>query len=395
MPTAASATSADAQSRWSAWDLLLAGVGAYLALRLFRVAEAGDADFHVYWRAAHDFAAGRFPYRVASEDGGFVFKYPPWTLPWFYPLSWLSWDAARGIWFAAEIFCTGYCVRWVTRQGVSSRLAGMAALVFWWIWRAHFEFGQFTVILLAIALWACPRESSEGGYPVRTGLTGFFFTAKLFSVVTMAGMLDRLRRPGPWLIGAGTLVASMIFVAVVGPHTSLSEYFRGWLQAASSGGAALGEVVIRGPQNHSFTTRILAAVGVSAVHTEADLIVSFVLMAVFGWLWWRFGRALTFAERWSGWIALGVITHPIAWDHSFVMAYPLCALSLARAWRSGDRRVRVLSVVGIGLIGLMVPQLWGAGFVKPVELAANKCWGVVCSAVALAWARQLGRSRTG
>jgi hypothetical protein len=67
-------------------------------------------------------------------------------------------------------------------------------------------------------------------------------------------------------------------------------------------------------------------------------------------------------------------------------------LALARTCAAKNRTHLGLSIAGTCLIGILVPQLWGAPFVKPIELAGNKCWGVVLAAAALVLSARADRA---
>ena len=171
-----------------------------------------------------------------------------------------------------------------------------------------------------------------------------------------------------------------------GLAASLAGTYRDFMAAATSGGAELGAIIVRGQGNHGFTALVLRSLQIDSLSFASDVITSAALMLLFGTLWHRFSRELTPAERWSGWIGAGLIVHPLAWHHSFVLAYPLCALSISRATSTGRRGLIALSLLGACCIGIFIPQVLGHTLVKPLELAGIKSWGVVIAATALALA---------
>jgi hypothetical protein len=97
---------------------------------------------------------------------------------------------------------------------------------------------------------------------------------------------------------------------------------------------------------------------------------------------------MTVAEKWTGWLGVGLITHPLAWHHSYVLAFPLCALSLDRAIQNRNNRLIALSALGILCIGIFLPNVIGMTLATPLELVSVKSWGVVFSAVALVSAKR-------
>jgi hypothetical protein len=366
--------------------LMLAG-----AARLVHAGYVYSMDFAVYWRAAQSWAArGASPYLYSASDQGFVFKYPPWILPVFFPLGFIPESAARLLWSVVELFCLGYSIRKLIRLGVDARTTLVVAATFWWVWLAHFYAGQFTLLLLAAALWVAPgplsgavKEPSPGKLAVLAGA----FSAKIFSMISLLGFIRAYAR---WRVAAAGLALFLgLHLAVFavfrahGSHIGLVELYRQWLQAADSGGQELGDRFVRGQMNHGFTAGVLRAFHVDVRETSVDHRVALALGAFFSVVWWRLSRASDALEKWVGWLALGVIVHPLAWHSSFVLVFPLCVVSLDRAIRSRDRRWIFLSILGICLIDIFIPNVIGPDTVKPLELLSEKSWGVCCSAAAL------------
>jgi len=341
-------------------------------------------DFHVYWKAAQAWVGqGVSPYLYDASDRGFVFKYPPWILPFFLPFGFLSNEVSKLLWAAIELFCLFYSVRRLVTFGVSPKAAILSAALFWWIWLGHIYSGQFTMILMASALWAMPGKSSSG----KLALLGVIFTTKVFSLVTLLGRAREYFRWKPIAAGIGLLIGLHAIVYAVfalhGHWVAPGELYHQWMQAASSGGQELGTYVVRGQMNHGFTAGILRAFHVDAKSTTVDYEVALALAAFFSLLWGWTSQRLSSLETWVGWLGVGLITHPLAWHHSFVMAYPLCAVSLDRAIRSQDRRLVALSVLGICCIGIFIPNLLGMTLTTPLELVSIKSWGVCLSALAM------------
>ena len=388
----------DPVTRWAgrACDLLFALLTIGAIRRTFHDAELNDADFHVYWQAAHGLLTGLNPYAYTAADQGFVFKYPPWILPLFLPLGLLSFESARIAWFGIELVCIGYTIRWCIHQGVARRLAIFVAFLFWWMLQAHISAGQFTIVLLATALWAVDGKSDakpRGGF--REALLTWVLSAKVFSLYTLAGIWRRFLKPGPWVWGAGLFgLAHVIVLAINAYHgvtKSLFEIYRDFMAAASSGGAELGAIIVRGQGNHGLTALVLRSLNVDSLSFASDMLTSMALVIPLGMLWNRYSKWLTEAEAWTGWIGIGLIVHPLAWHHSFVLAYPLCALSIARASRTGSRKLVALALLGTCMIGILIPQVIGKTLVKPYELAGGKSWGVVLAGVAMVLAAKAAR----
>lgn len=354
------------------------------SVRLVRAGWADSMDFQVYWRAAQAWIGqGVSPYLYNAADRGFVFKYPPWILPFFLPFGFLSIEASKIVWALVELFCIYYSVFQLVRLGVRLRAAILTAALFWWIWLAHLYAGQFTLLLMAAALWATPQKSSPG----KLAALGVIFTAKVFSLVTLIGRAKEYLRPKP--IAAG--IALVLFLHVIvyagflwhGHWVSPVELYRQWVQSASSGGEELGALVVRGQMNHGFTAGILRAFHVDVHATSVDNKVALLLAGFFSVLWAWGSQKLEPFERWMGWLGVGLIVHPLAWHHSFVMAYPLCAVSLDRAMSSQNKKLIALSVFGIACIGILIPNVFGMTLITPLEMVSIKSWGVCFSALSL------------
>ncbi|OFZ20391.1 MAG: hypothetical protein A2X94_05245 [Bdellovibrionales bacterium GWB1_55_8] len=376
----------------------LALISLLLAVRLVYFAFQVSQDFEVYWRAVRYWLAGESPYTIRPEDLGFVFKYPPWMIPVLLPFGWMSWSVAKIVWALIEILLIGYSARRLLRLGLSRKSVLWTTFLFWWIWLAHVTAGQITVALMAAALWAFEPGTPNGKgakNPFRLSVLVVLFSSKIFSLISLLGIYRRLIQARVIAFGLIFLLLSHLVVLGVyrlaGSDIGLVGLYQQWMAAAASGAAELGEEVIRGGGNHGFTAGVLRNLQVDARSTKIDYLVFAVLGLIFGFLWTRFSRGLPELDRWLGWVALGLIVHPLAWHHSFVLAFPFCALSLHRSLESRSRRNVALSVLGICCIGILIPQVIGKEWVRPLERVSVKSWGVFFSALGvLLSARQVG-----
>lgn len=370
--------------------LILAGI-----IRLFRAAEIDSQDFHVYWKTALAWFKGDFPYQILPSDHGFVFKYPPWLIPVFAPLGWLGFEFSKGVWAMLELLAIGYSCQWLRKQGLRQGTTLAMVALFWYLWLAHLFAGQVTIFLLITALWAFSSPPGRGR-DIKYSLLGVLFTAKVFSTYSLAGCWRNLAR---WRViqwGVAFFVLMNIVLLLKITHDSSGsplwhswlELYSGWIRAAGSGGSELGAEVVRGTGNHGFVAAILRWVDPAAQNLRLDLATSLGLALALGWLWNRLSRTLPPAQAWTGWLAYGVIVHPLAWHHSFVLTFPFCAFALEEALGSKKKSNLALVLLGIALIGLMVPQVVGKTIVKPFELLGNKSWGVVLCAIALLRSRK-------
>ena len=215
-------------------------------------------------------------------------------------------------------------------------------------------------------------------------------TAKIFSLFSLLGVTRYILSVR--VIGRGLTLLALahaILLVTHGQTNNLShcqllvQLYQNWVSAAFSGGEQLGATIVRGQQNHGFVAAVLRIFTVDAVLVHLDIFVALALGIILSFGWHFGSRSLKFSERWAGWLALGVVVHPLAWHHSFVMAYPLCALSLNRAVKTRNRGLIALSFFGISCITLFIPQVIGTQAVVPLEFVASKSWGVVLAGVVL------------
>ncbi len=367
---------------WKDWVLALLTVGALI--RLFRVGWTYNADLHVYWDAARHILEGSSPYAFTAVDRGFVIKYPPWTMPFFLPLGYMSWEVARVSWYLMEVGCVAYIIRWMVGHGVGRHLAWGVAFLFWWMWQAHFSAGQiFLPLTVAVLAMVPPSRAGEETATWRAVGGAFLLSAKVYPLVIMAGAWRVLLRPKFWLWSLSAFVVAHGVYWAASHGYPLKTLYHEWVRAATSSGAELGEYTVRGPANHGFPALILRLLGVNPLITWPDTLASFGSALGLGALWWSFSRPLTRAQQWSGWVAIGAVAHPLAWQHGFVMVYPLCCFAVAEALRSSRRVWIVASLVAIAMVGLIIPPIFGSPMVEPLELLGIKIWGVCLAAAVL------------
>ena len=364
--------------------MLIAG----LVARLFQKALADSGDFLVYWRAARAWLSGSgSPYGLLDPSAvGFTFKYPPWILPLFVPFGLLPFSVAKWMWAILELLCLIYSMKRLAESGARIAVIFFVALCFWWIWQDHFWSGQLTIVMLAATLWITP---SEHEWPLADALTAWLLSSKFYTLVTLLGKWRSFLRAKTLVLltllvlAPTTLVWGLMWTRDPAHAFSLADLFREFAHSASSGGIEMGVNTIRSGINHSFTAAILRVFGISSEKQVYDSVVPIVLAGVLGAFWSRISRGMDRVQAWSGWIALGAVIHPLAWDHSFVMAYPICVLALESALRSKRRLWIGVAIAGVACIGLIVPYIFGSEFVKPFDFVSTKSWGVVLCALTL------------
>lgn len=331
---------------------------------------------------------GATPYVIRPELEGFVFKYPPWAVP---PLFWIGlfpFGVSAALWLTLCLGMLAYAIYWlIVHARASTPVVIVAAFLFWWIWLAHASAGQFTMLLLGAGLWA--RASLT---PARSAVFALTFGAKVFPLASGLGVWRELVRPRAivTVLGAALALHAIYFgvSAAVGGELNPLRVYSEWMASAASGSAELGALIVRGQGNHGFSAMILRQLDPEARALHLDFVVFAALTGVLGWAWARASRGLDASEAWAGWLALGVVVLPLAWHHSFVVAFPLCALALDRALKTRSRYLIGGALLGTACIGILIPQVIGPTFVRPLELAGLKSWGVVIAAATLVAARQ-------
>ncbi|MCC7442254.1 MAG: DUF2029 domain-containing protein, partial [Bdellovibrionales bacterium] len=312
-------------------------------------------DFIVFWTAARATLEGVFPYGVETGPG-MVFKYPPWILPLFFPLALLPLAGAKWVWGVAQVVSIIACVLWLLRRGCSWRIVLGVTLAFWGIWAVHALDGQITLMLLASCLWATEGLRPSGDLGYRGLIILWALSVKIFTVFGLLGVYRPLRK---WLTLRHVGVSAALFLALslpawwAAPDRNPGAIVEAWVSSASSGGEALGGEKIRSRVNQGFPVMVLRLLEVRASRTSMDVLAFLLAALVLGGVWSIASAGLPFPERWVGWLALTAAVHPLSWFHSFVMAFPLAALALDRAWARRERMAILLAGSGVVLIALL------------------------------------------
>jgi hypothetical protein len=147
---------------WRAVMLMLAGLSLFLIGRHFSYR---STDFIVYHEAAKSFLAGRTDLYSATFAWGppMQYVYPPLFLLLVFPLGWLSFTAAFGIWFAGLALATGLLILLAYRE---------------WRPRRVGEYGLILVTLAAVpVLYALRTGNAHLGVVLLT-LAGFVAWSK-------------------------------------------------------------------------------------------------------------------------------------------------------------------------------------------------------------------------
>lgn len=354
---------------------LLIGISALL----IRNTVGQGQDFSVFWRTGVliDSFTGNPGERVYHplRDGAHTYKYPPWTGILWMPFGLMSLALGKWVWGILQSLCLVFVASALRQMGFGFSAINGALLAWLGIWIVHGLDGQIALPMLAVALWAYQRP----------GFVGFFVMAYALSMkgTTLVGALPRLlevrRRPG-W-IALGVLAV----IALTGPvfwaeqTVSFFELLRRWADAARSGETWKYMLAVLGRPNQGlpmFFRRVWPEL--------SNEWVSVALIAFGVPLWWHASRRLRAEERWFGYLAMSVVTHPLAWFHSFVLAFPLGVAALSR-WPSLDHVWRVVLVLGVVGVGSITEKTAGF-FGRNIEWASGKSWAVVMLMAVIAFA---------
>lgn len=361
---------------WKRAALPAAGFAFVAALIvLVRHTAAQGQDFSVAWQIArYVFIEGQPAYDVV-RDGAMSFKYPPWILPFLAPLVFLPLQAAKWCWGTVCVLSLLYIVRETGRRsGIAGVRLALVTAVFWGLWAVHALDGQITLPILAIAFWATSRRE-----PWAQAIVLWAMSTKIFTLIGAAGAQPRgsLRTKCIRIIWAiGVFAALSLPALVVSPGKSVTSLIQTWTATASSGGRLFEGDKIRGRDNQGLPALVLRATQTPASDTRADIAAFMGLGLVIGGAWAWFSRGLGRMETWSGWLALAAALHPLAWFHSFVLAFPLAALAVDRAWRSSKIQLRFFAVLGLACLALVTRKTLGP-VGETLELVSIKSWGVL------------------
>lgn len=288
---------------------------------------------------------GEAPYSVAigAEDRE-VYKYPPWTIPIFWPLAWLPLKAAKVFWALVSLLGLAATVIWTAKR---SRLwiAFFAAALWQNVWIANGRWGQINLPLIALLLWTW-REGELSW--IRSQLILFGASFKVFFAPIVLARIDAFKRPA-------VIFGAPLFLGILALPVWIASWDRGPLEiwrelaaASSSGDAMYSKAVIREWPNQGLPALVLRLFDVEASSIAADLVAFVVIAAIAIPLWMIASKRLAPAEQWVGWLGLLTAIHPLAWSYNFAFAYPLLVVALDRAW-SFDRRVALPLAIAGGL----------------------------------------------
>jgi hypothetical protein len=348
------------------------------AIALVRDTVSQGQDFEVFWRSARAVLAGQAAYDLA-RDGAMAFKYPPWILPFFFPLAFLKLETAKLVWGLIEVLSLGAIVAWLRMGGNSWRVICACLLGFWGILVVHALDGQIALPMLAISLLLGLRRTAFSGAAVLLVLS-----TKIFSAISALGSRAVARNARSWALAALLAAAfSLPALRSQAPGWSPLHLATAWGQAAESGTFYFGTGKTRGRDNQGLPAFILRHTGSTDLGVGAEIGLTLLWMAILGVAWLRLSHPLSGEQKWAGWLALAPVVHPLSWFHQFVFALPAAVLCLSAALRSRDRQWAALAVTGIACSGWVTSKTLGETGYR-LEMLSIKSWGVlICLGVLL------------
>ena len=362
--------------------------------KLFHFAMLDSSDLAVFWRSANALFEGKDPYSQLGDNPGFVFKYHPSILVLFFPFAWISLKTCQTIWFFLEVFSIIYCLYWLRRSGVSTRILIFSTGLFWFLWFEHFRYGQIMLPILAFCLHTMTPSRNRSSWKLALMLEAL--SIKIFTLLCLPGIWKKIFTRKA-LIGFCILlgVSHLLLIAVffyqhLNPISEIVTLYENWVRNIFFNVQGLGLGNVRGSTNHGFPALLLRQIDPTGIHPEWDTPASLLVGGILGTLWWIYSKNLRFEKQWSGWLALTAVAHPLAWSHSFVFVFPLATYAIHSAIHSYPREnyrrrtmLLALSVLGVLMMGWWVPQTVGLDRAIVLELWGIKSWGALLCALSL------------
>jgi hypothetical protein len=340
---------------------ILYAVAAAAMVAIYRDTYYNGWDFSVYYNSMVAAWSGVDPY-TPGTDVGWNFKYPPWTIPFFLPLGLLPLQGAKALWGILQILCIIYSFRWLRRQGVSAAVCWVTSACFWFLFAYHALAGQFSLMMLALALFGFSKKGFWQTFAAVWGLSAKMFTA--FSLLGYSKLRPHLLKI------AGAFAVLSLPALWLTPGHSLPRLLQSWLGSSNSSSAVMANDIVRGWRNQGLPAFFLKNGGVDRAHAWADLL-AFILLAALAFYFWKpVSKKLSKPAAWAGWLALGAALHPLAWFHSFILAYPLAAFAVEEAL---PKKVALKQKIAAGLGVLFITVVT---FPIALQLCV-KAWGVV------------------
>lgn len=313
-------------------------------IAFFRDTLAQGQDFLVFYRATRAWLEG-MPIYDLTRDGGMIFKYPPWIVPFFFPYSLLNESAAKAAWSITQIISLFYVFYWC-KKTLSVRVETLfnAFFLYWGIWVAHFLDGQVTLVFMACTM-ACFSFSRKS--PLYSSFAGILLSTKVYSFLGLIPFFYErdLSQPQKTKDALISLIALCVFALmlmgiVLFQYENPQNFFEKvlilleqWVHAAASGVNYLGEDKVLGRANQSLTALALRAFwwGFPQNISEMQRAFGFSIDLLFGAVGFLMASIFLVSVRdkisrelfFSIALALVPVIHPLPWIHGFTLAFPL------------------------------------------------------------------------
>ena len=359
------------QKRWIYFAIL--GIG---GISLVRSTVGQGTDFLVFWKAGRALLESQPIYQVA-QDGGMVFKYPPWIAPLFIPFALFSFEVAKWLWGMFCVLCMAGIFSILERKlKVKTTVWAPLAIFYWGLWVIHALDGQIILPLLFFGLWAVTANRTRAWIDAFVPLT---YSAKVFTVYPIAFVLKRFSKLKVALISVLFALGLSGITAVQSFHGDAFRMFHDWKEAAASGGKFLAEGQTRGAKNQSLTSFVCRSLSIPADDTRSEVAVALVLFVIAFWVFSRRMRSMNETQKFLVGLALTPVFHPLPWHHLHLWTFPLAAYAL-------NRRRTFLLFLSLFLITLSSERAFGwiealRPFGHFLEWNVGRAWG----ALLLAW----------
>ncbi len=352
------------------------------AIALTRDTRYQGQDFEVVWRAGRALLGGNDPYAISIAPG-MVFKYPPWILPLILPLAVPPVEVAKWIWGGIQVLSLLSVCVWLRREArCRIWLIGAVGAAFWGIWVVHALDGQIVIPVLAVSVWGWTL-SRRGRFLAGVAVI-LALSTKIFWLLALVGLKKRTGWTVQGALAAGTasVVAILLWVGVAtATGRSIGETFSAWVDQAASGGAQLDPGKIRGVGNQGLPAAAIRAFGAPAGSVTTDIAATS-MIALFLLAWGLYTAQRTDdAGAWSIGLALAAAAHPLAWVHTYALAFPACALALERAIKERGSGVwtwvrPALAGLSVGIVAFSTQKLFGSAG-EALELGSARAWGCI------------------
>ncbi len=365
-----------------AMKLCLRVITLFYALAITLNTAQNAPDFAVYWRTASFFWQGLPVYSIA-RDGIMPFKYPPWILPIFLPFGLLPLSIAKISWGILEASAFVYIIRWLQSR-VRSSLLILSLIAFSGLWTVHAFDGQVSLILLAVGL------AFFGKFGKNPLVLIYALSIKILTLFPIIGVLDISVQRGElknvsvprtilrWTGMAAVVLGLLSIPALKSHHYDLGEFLRQYRAVTSPGVDSSGSprVTVRGDQAQGFVSMIFRVCDLDYRNSVLILVFSMVLALVLAAFWHCRASRLSMDFQWAGWLALTATLQPLAGFHTFVLAFPLAAMTLERTFAEKAKLRTGLCFFAILMITAFGQKTLGhAGLV--LQQLSVKSWGVL------------------